>query len=76
MIKSTIYFLLFQSFVACLFNVSASGIDRATQEKKVFHIVKQNVALLDSVNQLLVVFNEKADRNLATLVAMEKKVGQ
>ena len=76
MIKSIIYFLLFQSFVACIFNVSASGIDRETQEKKAFRIVKQNAALLDSVNQLLVVFNEKPERNLATLVALEKKGGQ
>ena len=76
MIKSIIYFLLLQSFVACLFNESASGIDPETQEKKAFRIVKQNVALLDSVNQLLVVFNEKADHNLATLVAVEKKGSQ
>lgn len=76
MIKSIIYFLLFQSFVTCIFNVSASGIDPETQEKKAFRIVKQNAALLDSVNQLLVVFNETAERNLATLVAMEKKGGQ
>lgn len=76
MIKSIIYFLLFQSFVACIFNVSASGIDPETQEKKAFRIVKQNAALLDSVNQLLVVFNETAERNLATMVAMEKKGSQ
>ncbi len=76
MIKSIIYFFLFQSFVVCIFNVSASGIDPETQEKKAFRIVKQNAALLDSVNQLLVVFNETAERNLATLVAMEKKGSQ
>ncbi|MDD2307516.1 MAG: L,D-transpeptidase family protein [Prolixibacteraceae bacterium] len=76
MIKSIIYFFLFQSFVVCIFNVSASGIDPETQEKKAFRIVKQNAALLDSINQLLVVFNETAERNLATLVAMEKKGSQ
>ena len=76
MIKSIIYFLLFQSFVVCIFNVSASGINPETQEKKAFRIVKQNAALLDSVNQLLVVFNETAEHNLATMVAMEKKGSQ
>ncbi len=73
MIKSILYFLLFQSFMACIFNTSASGKGLENTEKKAFHIVKQNAALLDSINQLLVVFNEKAESNSATLVAMEKK---
>ena len=42
-------------------------------EKKALLIVKRNIVLLDSVNQLLVVFNDRPESNVATLVAMEKK---
>jgi len=41
--------------------------------KKALHIVKRNAALLDSVQQLLVVFNETPEQNSAVLVAMERK---
>lgn len=73
MIKSIIYLLLFQCFVACLFNESVSGKEPESNEKIALRIVKRNATLLDSVNQLLVVFNEKPENNTATLVAMEKK---
>lgn len=43
-----------------------SGLDRALK------IVKTNIAMLDSVGQLLVVFSENPGSNSATLVAMEK----
>ncbi len=59
--------------MACIFNVSASGEGLENTKKKAFRIVQQNAGLLGSVNQLLVVFNETAESNLATLVAMEKK---
>jgi len=73
MIRSILYLLLFQSFVACLFNEPASGKEPENTEKKALRIVKRNAVLLDSVNQLLVVFNDKPENNLASMVAMEKK---
>ena len=73
MIKSILYLLLLQSFVACIFNEPASGKEPENDEKIALQIVKRNDVLLDSVNQLLVVFNDKPESNLATLVALEKK---
>ena len=66
------YILLFQCFVICLFNESASG-KEPNPEKKALRIVKRNAVLLDSIHQLLVVFNDKPESNMAILVAMEKK---
>jgi L,D-peptidoglycan transpeptidase YkuD (ErfK/YbiS/YcfS/YnhG family) len=73
MIKPFFYLLLLQSFVACIFNETASGKEHEKTEKLALRIVKQNAILLDSVNQLLVVFNESFESNTATLVVMEKK---
>jgi len=73
MIKSIIYLLLFQSFMTCIFNEPASGKEPENTKKIALQIVKRNAVLLDNVNQLLVVFNDKPESNLATLVAMEKK---
>lgn len=73
MIKSILYLLLFQSFVPCLFNESASGKVSGNPQKVALRIAKRNAVLLDSVNQLLVVFNESSESNSATLVALEKK---
>lgn len=41
--------------------------------KKALRIVKRNAVLLDSINQLLIVFNETPGQNSAVLVAMEKE---
>jgi L,D-peptidoglycan transpeptidase YkuD (ErfK/YbiS/YcfS/YnhG family) len=73
MVKSIVYVLLFQCFLVSIFNEPASGKGLATPEKQAFVIVKRNAVLLDSVNQLLVVFSETPGSNSATLVAMEKK---
>lgn len=73
MVKSIVYILLFQCFVVCLFNETAIGKEPATPEKKALRIAKQNAVLLDSISQLLVVFNETPESSSATLVALEKK---
>lgn len=73
MTKSTFYILLFQCLVVCIFSESVFSKEKASPEKKAIRIVKQNAVLLDSVNQLLVVYSNKPESNLATLVAMEKK---
>jgi len=73
MAKSTFYILLFQCLVVCIFSESVFSKEKASPEKNAIRIVKQNAVLLDSVNQLLVVFSHKPESNLATLVAMEKK---
>jgi len=73
MVKSILYLLLFQCFVACLFNEPVSGKEPGNTEKRALRIVKRNAVLLDSVNQLLVVFSETPESNSAILVAMEKK---
>lgn len=54
-------------------NESANGKETANPAKKALRMVKRNAALLDSINQLLVVFNETPEQNSAVLVAMEKK---
>lgn len=65
-----IFILLFQ---VCLFSASANGKMTENPAKKVLRIAKKNAVLLDSINQLLVVFNEIPESNSAVLVAMEKK---
>jgi L,D-peptidoglycan transpeptidase YkuD (ErfK/YbiS/YcfS/YnhG family) len=73
MAKSTFYILLFQCLAAFIFSESAFGQELVSPEKNALRIAKQNAGLLDTVNQLLIVFNNKPECNLATLVAMEKK---
>ncbi|MDP3643561.1 MAG: L,D-transpeptidase family protein [Bacteroidota bacterium] len=69
-----IYFmLLFQFFSVFIDHESANGKEPGNQTKKALRIAKKNAVLLDSINQLLVVFNETVESNLAKLVAMEKK---
>lgn len=71
--KFILYILLFQCLIICLFNETVNGQAPEIQAKKALRIVKRNVVLLDSIHQLLVVFNEMPDQNSAVLVAMEKK---
>jgi len=59
--------------IVCQFNQSANGQVPGNPAKKALRIVKKNAVLLDSISQLLVVFNETADQNSAVLVVMEKK---
>ena len=73
MVKSIFYIILFQCFVAIIFCEPANGKERSTPENKALAIVKRNAILLDSVNQLLVVFNETPESNSAMMVVMEKK---
>jgi len=72
-VKFILYILLFQCLIICLFNETVNGQAPEIQAKKALRIVKRNVVLLDSIHQLLVVFNEMPDQNSAVLVAMEKK---
>lgn len=67
------YILLFQCLIICRLNESANGQVPVNPAKKALRIVKKNAVLLDSINQLLVVFNESPEQNSAVLVAMEKK---
>jgi L,D-peptidoglycan transpeptidase YkuD (ErfK/YbiS/YcfS/YnhG family) len=73
MIKTILYLILLQCFITCIFNESVSGKEPENTEKRALRIVKRNDVLLDSINQLLVVFSETPESNSATLVAMEKK---
>lgn len=73
MTQSTFYILLFQCLVVCIFSESVIGKEKAATEKNALRIVKQNAVLLDTISQLLVVFNETPEGSSATLVAMEKK---
>ena len=73
MVKQIFYILLFQCFVAITFNDQATGKERSTPENKALAIVKRNAILLDSIKQLLVVFNETPESNSAMMVVMEKK---
>jgi len=73
MVKSIFYILLFQFVVGGFFSKSVTGKELATPEKEAIRIVKRNAVLLDSITQLLVVFNDKPESDLATVVAMEKK---
>lgn len=68
-----LYILLFQSLIICQFSESLNGQIPGNQAKKALHIVKINNVRLDSINQLLVVFNETPEQNSAILVVMEKK---
>jgi len=65
--------LLFQCLIICQFSGPAKGQTPVNSSEKAFRIVKRNAALLDSIHQLLVVFNEMPEQNSAVLVAMEKK---
>jgi len=72
-VKFILYILLFQCLIICLFNETVNGQAPENQAKKALRIVKRNVIILDSIHQLLVVFNEMPEQNSAVLVAMEKK---
>lgn len=67
------YMILFQSFLGCILSDSTNGQEPRNQVTKALHIAKKNAFLLDSINQLLVVFNETPESNSAILVAIEKK---
>lgn len=71
--KYLFYILLFQCLIVCQVNEPANGQVIGKPEKKALKIVKRNAVLLDSINQLIVVFNETPGQNSAVLVAMEKK---
>ena len=71
--KLIFYILLFQCIVMCIFNEQAYGKEKSEPAKKALRIVKRNAVLLDSINQLILVFNEVTGRNSAVLIAMEKK---
>jgi len=73
MVKSIVYSLLLQCFVVCLFNEPIIGKEPVNPEKKALRIAKRNAVLLDSISQLLVVFNQTPENSTATLVALEKK---
>jgi L,D-peptidoglycan transpeptidase YkuD (ErfK/YbiS/YcfS/YnhG family) len=65
--------LLLLCFELCIFNGLAHAQHNANHTKSVHLITKKNAALLDSIGQLIVVFNETPESNSATLVALEKK---
>lgn len=71
--KLVFFMLLLQSMAICLFPEFVSGKEPDNLTRKAQFIVQRNAVLLDSVNQLLIVFNENPEQNTAFLVAMEKK---
>ena len=68
-----LYILLFQCLTVRLVNEPAFGQVTGKPEKIALQIVRKNRVVLDSISQLLVVFNETPDQNSAVLVAMEKR---
>ncbi len=68
-----LYIMLFQCLTICLLNEAVNGQATGSQAKNALRIVKRNAILLDSIHQLIVVFNEMPEQNSAVLVAMEKK---
>ena len=60
---------LFQFLAFCL----PGNAINVQENNKTFRILKKNAGLLDSISQLLVVFNDTPDSDSATLLAMEKK---
>lgn len=66
------YIMLFQFLIICQFNEPAYGRVPVDPAKKALQIVKKNAVLLDSISQLVVVFNEIPGQNSAVLVTMEK----
>jgi len=73
MIKSILYILLFQSLAICTFNTSGNAKESGDPTQKALRIVKKNAALLDSVKQILVVFNKTPEQDKAILVPIEKR---
>jgi L,D-peptidoglycan transpeptidase YkuD (ErfK/YbiS/YcfS/YnhG family) len=72
-VRFILLILLSKCLIVCCLNEHALGKGHGNPAKKALHIVKINDVLLDSINQLLVVYNEKPDQNLGRLVVMEKK---
>ncbi|HAQ19732.1 MAG TPA: hypothetical protein DCR40_10940 [Prolixibacteraceae bacterium] len=67
------YILLFQFFSVFICYESAYGKESGNQTRKALRIAKKNAVLLDSINQLLVVFNKIPESSTSVLVALEKK---
>jgi len=67
------YILLLFELEVCMINEVVHAQDSAKPAKTALRIAKKNTALLDSISQLFVVFNETPESNSATLVALEKK---
>lgn len=68
-VKIALPIFLLQCLIICL----AGNAINAQENNKTFRILKKNADLLDSISQLLVVFNDAPDSDSATLLAMEKK---
>ena len=68
-----LFILLVPCLLVCIINKSANSKEQFAHEKKALRIAKRNAVLLESINQLLVVFNEIPESSSAVLVAMEKK---
>ena len=73
MMRFIFYILLLLGLEICIFSEFANGQEAAGSAKTALRIAKKNTALLDSISQLLVVYNETPESNSATLVALEKR---
>lgn len=76
MVKFVLRIVLFQTLIFCFFPENSSGIESEKTSKKALQIVKHNAHLLDSIHQLLVVFNDTPEQNTAMMVAMQKNNGK
>jgi L,D-peptidoglycan transpeptidase YkuD (ErfK/YbiS/YcfS/YnhG family) len=75
MAKSILYLFLFHGLAIGLFSKTAHAKEPENPGKKALRIAKKNTALLDSISQLLVVFNQTPESSTSLLVALEKKDG-
>lgn len=71
--KYILSLLLFQCFAICIISINGNAEELRNHPKTALLIAKKNAVLLDSIGQLLVVFNETPESNSATLLALEKK---
>jgi L,D-peptidoglycan transpeptidase YkuD (ErfK/YbiS/YcfS/YnhG family) len=72
--QNIFFFLIFVLIQYYPVSVSADNIQKT--EQKVQSIIKKNILLLDSINQLLVVINEPIESSNAIVIAMEKSNNQ
>jgi L,D-peptidoglycan transpeptidase YkuD (ErfK/YbiS/YcfS/YnhG family) len=76
MVKFAFRIILFQALMFCFFPEYSSGNELERTSKKALQIVNHNAHLLDSINQLLVVYNETREQKTAMVVAMQKNDGK
>ena len=66
-------FIVLLFVLSCTICGSSAGRTTEKNTRKALQVIRKNIALLDTIKQILVVFNETPEDNSATLVAFEKR---